>query len=186
MIGVELSADDLIDLIEGVHGLQEDQQAALRARLKHFHRERFPWAEGPQRGSRVTYRVIDALKILVAFALLETGLPSVRAAGLVDAGWDLVGPALTAAWADRGRKRAKVPLIVVEPRTLVSMGRIGLDRQASAEKLLVVSRAAATDASGARATLVLVDPWVIARRIAEALARKPEVLQAVDEFLRPT
>lgn len=182
---LEFGLDDVAVLLMLMHDLKADQETALDARLKHFQRLRFPHSEGFTRGERATYDLEGVLKVVVAFQLLETGQPSVRAVSLVLSGWEDILAALLKAWRAPRRTRAS-SMIVVETHALAGMGRRGFASQAKAETIEVVTKPLLSGplTTGAARGVVLIAPLMT--RLAAALEQmgqwSPQVIE--DSFMQ--
>ena len=81
--------DELAEIVVTTFDLGAAQTDTVRSRVKHMQLLGFP-KEGVGKGFKASYSIEDAMKVVVAFALLEAGMPSVRAHELVALAWPAV------------------------------------------------------------------------------------------------
>jgi hypothetical protein len=103
----DLEIRDLSLIVRDVFGLPDDADSRVVERLKHMRKLAFPSAIRVGQGHRQTYGAEDALKVTVAFQLLDAGLASTLAVSLVDAHWPAIAEALCRAG---GRASSRIQL----------------------------------------------------------------------------
>jgi len=159
-----------------VFDLDEDQDHALKARVKHMQLLDFP-KDGVRKGSRASYSVEDAMRVVVAFALLETGMPSVSVCKLVRDAWSEIADVMTI------EEVSTDMVLICEPHALGTVGRHGKNRRAVKERLSVAPFALGNVApAGAfSATRVVVDLAALARRFREVVIEQE--LSSSKQFL---
>lgn len=69
-----LSQSGLLSLLTHLHEVAEDRQTALRGRLQHFQRLRFPPGVNTGRGKPAAYGAGSILSLSVAFEMLQLGM----------------------------------------------------------------------------------------------------------------
>lgn len=137
------------------------QAHALRSRVKHMQKLGFP-KPGVTKGFVASYDVGDVVKVVVAFALLEAGMPSVRACSLVDSVWPEPARAMASMSGD-GRK------LVVQPYALATVGIRGLVEQDRLETAVVYGDLDEREGTRFSATRILVDLIALSGRLESVL-----------------
>lgn len=92
-----LSHASVMDLIAWRHSIAGDKRTALRGRLQHFQRKRFPPGANTGRGKPAAYDWEQLILLAVAFDLVELGLPPDLAIEVVNGERDRMLDAMAAA-----------------------------------------------------------------------------------------
>ncbi len=171
---------DLEDLVRAVHG-DGSGRSALLGRFKYFQRMSFPGGSNTGRGSRANYGLEQILAFLVAFEILELGIPPVRAVRLIRTSWPQIARALALTW-KRQRGGSEEPvLLALAPGALAELGA-SEDSNAPAPDLIVVTSQGElatwlqADHELGPPSLYLLDP----RRVILPITRELIALQVVD------
>lgn len=161
---VVLSLDELTVAIHRTFDMESRQAAALKSRVKHMQKLGFP-KPGAKKGFVAVYGAEDLLKVAIAFALLEAGMPSVRACALVDSIWGKLLGVMAVSNTDA------VPDLIVRPHALATVGVRGLAGQEKAESVMIGT--GDPDDEGARfsATMITVNVQKVIERIEIALTQ---------------
>ena len=122
-VGIALTAQELVDVLRALHGLQDDQGTAVMARLKQLQRLKLFGASPVGRGRNSVFLLSETLRAVIIFELIAAGLRTAEAGRIVDADWSLVLCALKTGWKERRLKPAKAALLVVETSLLKEAGR---------------------------------------------------------------
>ena len=115
-----LTHASVMDLIAWRHSIAVDKRTALRGRLQHFQRKRFPPGANTGRGKPAAYGWDQLILLGVAFDLLELGLTPDLVIELVNSEAENIFDGLTAngAWKNAGIIPVSPCLIVLEMRAL--------------------------------------------------------------------
>lgn len=94
----------MVAMLESVFSLDPAQRDAVTARIKLLRKHRCPRPKGVRKGFVTTYDLQDALKVVVAFALMEGGFATRMAAEIIERSPDQWRAALRSYFAkDDGR-----------------------------------------------------------------------------------
>lgn len=117
---------------------------------------------GVRKGFVATYGFEDVCKVTVAFALLESGMPSVRACDLTSANWASIAFAI--------RTAQPMAMLSVEAHALATVGVRGTERQAELERAEIGQGFERTDGGDVfSATSVMVDLTKLTARLGKVL-----------------
>lgn len=94
---MELTYNDVEELLARLHEVSDAQRGALKGRLKHFQRNGWPGGTNTGKGKRATYGFGALLKIALGFELLQLGLTPERAAEVLKDNWHIIDIALSLA-----------------------------------------------------------------------------------------
>ncbi|MEJ6594676.1 hypothetical protein [Parasphingorhabdus sp.] len=75
---MEISYGELEDFLAEIHGVAAEKRSALKGRLKHFQRLKWPAGTNQGKGARVKYGVGQTLSLATGFELLQLGLTPER------------------------------------------------------------------------------------------------------------
>lgn len=163
---MRIGYSDVEAVVRAIHG-SGAKPTALLGRLKYL--QRFDWPPGGAKGqgSRAGYGLEQLLAVMLAFELLELGLPPVRVVRLLRTGWDQTIKTLLLGWA-AAFEGGKPVFLVLSPSALEELG-VPEDAERSSPDQLRPAASAWLDGwrdefQKASSALYLVDP----RRIAAA------------------
>ncbi|MES3100604.1 hypothetical protein [Sphingomonas faeni] len=161
------------------------QTHTVRSRVKHMQLLGFP-KKGVGKGFKASYSIEDVMKVVVAFALLEAGIPSVRAHELVTSAWPEVAKAMATGDTDGpGAGADRNQCLIVEPHALSSLGRPITAEQIRREQVSVGSRPAEPRLKAYSATAVTVDLPPLSRRLCEVMSGKVPAARRTDHLALP-
>ena len=132
----DLDINGVAAVIAAIHGLTPAQRDVVVARIKHMRRLDFPHVGRVGRGHVTTFGFEDLLKVVMAFQLIEVGMPSFRAVDLVRSGWSRCAGALALAWRHLEYGDDRGAPMCVRPRATAAIGVAG-DPQSRLETILV-------------------------------------------------
>ncbi len=153
--------DELALVVGRTFDMSRTPAPALRARVKHMQKLGFP-KPGVSRGFVATYSIEDVVKVAVAFALLEAGMPSVRACALVSSVWPEPLQAMA-------QGRSGNATLVVRPHALATIGIRGLVAQEKAEAVAVARNIEVDERARFSATRIIVDLLALSERLGSVL-----------------
>lgn len=162
-----------------------DGDAGIRTRLKYLQRMGFPAGSNSGKGRKATYDLDQLLQTLVAFQLIQMGLPPTRALRTVRTGWSSLRAPLAFGWLARGQEELlrRRPVLVMQ-RSSLDDGREGEDpNEPVGNPLEPIAIEKAMDRMAAADQLIgiVMDPASLARALAEAIAA-PDVAVATQEL----
>jgi hypothetical protein len=131
-----LGYGELDAVVRVMHRVAPDN-AALVARFKYMQRLGFPEGVNPGRGVRSVYGLEEALKVLLAFELLETGATPTRVVRMVRTGWSDLRRPLALGWLaarERGARPRRL-MICATPGAFRELGEPDDPRAPVAEPL---------------------------------------------------
>jgi hypothetical protein len=136
---LRIGYSDVEAVISARHGAGS-KPTALLGRLKYL--QRFDWPPGGARGqgSRAGYGLEQLLALMMAFELLELGLPPVRIVRLLRTGWDRTLPTLVVGWAS-ALHGARPMFLSLAPRALEELGLTEDDARPSPDRLVPIGPA---------------------------------------------
>ena len=154
-------------VVARLHGLDTRQRSIVVTRIKHMQLLRFPQASPAGRGHVTRFDLEDLLKVVIAFQLIEIGMPSFRAVDLVGNRWTACLGAAALAWRFSTHGGVPAPAITLRPRATAALGVVKRDPQQALERLHVGEPPplAAVGGSG----LVVLDLGEVLKRLAAAV-----------------
>ena len=162
--------EDLVKILSGTFDLVEAQAYAIRSRLKHMQLLGFP-KEGVGKGFKAAYSIEDVMKVVVAFALLESGMSSIRACAHVVQAWPDTVRAMALSDVEASSKDAgSYGRLIVEPHALASVGRRDTAEQYRRERAVVGLQRGRAPGPAFSATTVLVDLPALSTRLCETMS----------------
>lgn len=95
---MNLSYGQIEALLKNLHGVAPEKAIALKGRLNHFQRAKFPRNVNVGRGPRATYDVEATFGLVFAFELLRLRIPPLTAVQMITANWPLFRRMLVIGW----------------------------------------------------------------------------------------
>lgn len=171
---MRIGFSDLEALVRAVHG-GGSKPTALLGRVKYLQRLSWPPGGGRGQGSRAGYGLAQVIGMMLAFELLELGLPPVRAVRLMRSSWDACQKGVILGWA-ASRGAEPVRLLALVPKNLEELGVAEDENRPSPDRLVAFDMDSLTewaaDAKSGSPALYIIDP----RRIAATLRRELDAL----------
>lgn len=135
---MRIGYSDVEAVVRSIHG-SGAKPTALLGRLKYL--QRFDWPPGGAKGqgSRAGYGLEQLLALMLAFELLELGLPPMRVVRLLRTGWDRTLRTMVIGWAS-AFGGARPIFLALSPSALEELGMPEDETRPSPDRLLPVPR----------------------------------------------